>query len=148
MQVIRLIEHGSDDYREMVRLRDDILRRPLGLHFTETYLRQEVHDLLIGCFSDDGAAPELLGCCVLSPVDEELVQLRQMAVREDLQKGGIGSQLMAFAEAEARRNGFTTMMMHARKTAAAFYERLGYAVLGDEFLEVGIPHFEMRKALA
>jgi predicted GNAT family N-acyltransferase len=38
-------------------------------------------------------------------------------------------------------------MMHARKTAVPFYERIGYQVAGEEFLEVGIPHYEMRKLL-
>jgi predicted GNAT family N-acyltransferase len=29
-----------------------------------------------------------------------------------------------------------------------FYERLGYAVYGDPFEEVGVPHRHMRRALA
>lgn len=128
-------------------MRDAILRRPLGLHFTEAYLSQEVDDLLIGCY--DGAQPgdPMVGCCILSPVDDELIQLRQMAVREELQRSGIGRELMGFAEDTAREKGFKTLMMHAREVAVAFYERLGYRVVGEQFLEVGIPHREMNKAL-
>jgi len=37
--------------------------------------------------------------------------------------------------------------MHARKTAIGFYEKSGYSVIGDEFTEVGIPHFEMVKKI-
>lgn len=147
MHEIRLIQYDSEAYREMVALRDEVLRRPLGLHFTESYLSQEVADILIGCYGADPGDTSLRGCCMLSPVDEELVQLRQMAVREDLQRGGIGGELMAFAEQKARESGFRTIMMNARKTAVPFYERLGYRVAGDEFLEVGIPHLEMTKEL-
>jgi predicted GNAT family N-acyltransferase len=39
------------------------------------------------------------------------------------------------------------LCMHARKTAKGFYEKLGYAVTGDEFMEVTIPHYIMEKAL-
>lgn len=150
MHLIRLIEYGSCDYREMVKLRDEILRKPLGLHFTEKYLQQEINDILIGCFETDNLQQEnaLIGCCILSPIADDLVQMRQMAVREDLQRSGIGRELMTFAEKEALKNGFSTLMMHARKTAVPFYERLGYELAGDEFLEVSIPHFEMRKKLA
>jgi len=39
------------------------------------------------------------------------------------------------------------MTMHARKTAELFYEKIGYAPHGDEFIEVTLPHIEMRKKL-
>ncbi|MGH2645190.1 MAG: GNAT family N-acetyltransferase, partial [Chitinophagaceae bacterium] len=143
----RLLEYGGCDYQEMVKLRDEILRKPLGLHFTEKYLQQEMNDILIGCFRTDDEKPSIIGCCVLSPIDDELIQLRQMAVRENLQRSGIGKEILEFAEKESLKNSFSTLMMYARKTAVPFYERSGYHVLGEEFLEVGIPHYEMRKRL-
>jgi predicted GNAT family N-acyltransferase len=39
------------------------------------------------------------------------------------------------------------MTLHARSTAVPFYAKLGYECVGDEFIEVTIPHWEMRKAL-
>lgn len=147
MHHLRLLEYGSCDYQEMIKLRDEILRKPLGLHFTEKYLQQEINDILIGCFEKGEKDSIIIGCCVLSPVDDELVQLRQMAVREDLQRSGIGKEILEFAEKESLKNGFKVLMMNARKTAVPFYERSGYHILGEEFLEVGIPHYEMRKKL-
>lgn len=149
MRSIRLLEYGSCDYQEMIKLRDEVLRKPLGLHFTESYLKQEVNDLLIGCFEtgEQGEENYLIGCCVLSPVDEELIQLRQMAVREIKQRRGTGREIMDFAEKKSVENGFTTLMMHARKMAVPFYEQLGYQIVSEEFLEVSIPHYEMRKSL-
>jgi len=35
--------------------------------------------------------------------------------------------------------------MNARKTAKGFYEKLGYEIKGDEFVEVTLPHFYMQK---
>ena len=127
----------------MVHLRHEILRKPLGLTFDETELEKEKEDILIGAFEDD----RLLGCCLLSPMDTSTIRLRQMAVPNSMQGKGIGRALMIFAENIARDQGYRKLCMHARKTALGFYEKLGYAVSGEEFTEVTIPHFIMEKAL-
>ena len=75
------------------------------------------------------------------------VRLRQMAVLNNLQGKGIGRALMQFAENIARDRGFKRITMHARKSAAGFYEKLGYTIFGEEFEEVTIPHFVMEKLL-
>ena len=38
---LKLIDHGSPDYRQMIRLRTDMLRKPLGLHFEPEELEKE-----------------------------------------------------------------------------------------------------------
>ena len=127
----------------MVNLRNEILRKPLGLVFTEEELEQEKEDILMGAFEDD----RLLACCLLTPMDSGTVRLRQMAVPNNMQGKGVGRALMIFAENVARDLGYRKLCMHARKTALGFYEKLGYTVAGEEFLEVTIPHFTMEKAL-
>lgn len=140
---LKIIDHGSAEYAQMVRLRDDILRKPLGLSFSQTELERERDEILIGAFEED----KLLGCCMLVKEEPGVVRLRQMAVSNNLQGKGIGRALMNFAENIARDRGFKKLTMHARKTAIGFYERLGYEVCGDEFQEVTIPHFVMEKRL-
>lgn len=127
----------------MVDLRYEVLRKPLGLTFTSEDLEKEKDDLLFGCFEDD----RLEGCCLLTKVDEKVMRLRQMAVADGLQGKGIGRVLMNFAENIARDMGNKKVMMHARKTAVGFYEKLGYKINGNEFEEVSIPHFVMEKEL-
>jgi len=84
---------------------------------------------------------------MLVPVNNATVQLRQMAVIAGLQGKGIGKVLMQFAENISRDLGYKKIIMHARKTAIGFYEKLGYTTTGKEFLEVTIPHFAMEKVL-
>ena len=127
----------------MVQLRNDILRKPLKLQFTPEELEKEKDEILIGAFEEE----KMLGCCMLIKVDAATVRLRQMAVLNNLQGKGIGRALMQFAENIARDRGFKKIMMHARKTAAGFYEKLGYQVRGEEFEEVTLPHYEMEKKL-
>lgn len=127
----------------MIDLRNEILRKPLGLSFSDTDLEKEKEDILIGAFEED----KMLGCCLLTKLDAKKVRLRQMAVQNNLQGKGIGATMMNFAENVARDYGYKCMVMHARKTAIGFYEKLGYKVVGDEFTEVTIAHHVMEKKL-
>jgi predicted GNAT family N-acyltransferase len=140
---VKIIDHGSKEYKQMVDLRYNMLRKPLGLTFSEEELEGELNNILIGCFDDD----KLEGCCMLVPKDNQTVQLRQMAVISGLQGKGIGRVLMQFAENIARDRGYKKLIMHARKTAMGFYEKIGYKKTGNEFLEVTIPHYAMEKIL-
>src|SRR5882672_4411501 len=140
---LKQIDYGSPEYEMMLKLRNDLLRKPLGLSFDPKELEKEKDDVLIGAFEDD----RMLGCCLLTRVDEKTVRLRQMAVPNNLQGKGIGRALMIFAENIARDMGYRILIMHARKTALGFYKKLGYNAKGEEFVEVTIPHFVMEKLL-
>jgi N-acetylglutamate synthase-like GNAT family acetyltransferase len=140
---LKIIDHGSKEYQQMVKLRDDILRRPLGLSFTSEELEEEKDNMLIGAFEDGN----ILGCCMLVEEKKDVVKLRQMAVLNDVQGKGIGRALMQFAENLARDHGYKVLTMHARKNSVGFYEKMGYRVKGEEFHEVSIPHYEMQKEL-
>ena len=140
---LKIIDHGTKEYQQMVKLRDDILRKPLGLTFEADELENEKNNLLIGAFEDD----DMLGCCMLFEENSGVVKLRQMAVLNALQGKGIGRALMQFAENLARDHGYKVLTMHARKNAVGFYEKMGYRVKGEEFQEVSIPHYEMEKEL-
>jgi predicted GNAT family N-acyltransferase len=140
---LKQIDHGSREYQQMIQLRSQILRQPLGLSFSPEELEKEKNDILIAAFDDD----DMLGCCMLCPVDNNTLRLRQMAVNNNLQGKGIGASIMSFAENIARDKGYKNMMMHARDTAIGFYEKFGYKVMGDEFIEVNVPHHVMVKPL-
>ncbi len=140
---LKIIDYGTKEYQQMVDLRTQVLRKPLGLTFSHEDLEKEKDNLLIAAYEDD----EMLGCCMLIQVDATTVQLRQMAVKAGLQGKGIGRVLMQFAENIARDRGNRKIMMHARKNAVGFYEKLGYNTAGEEFTEITIPHFIMEKEL-
>ena len=140
---LKIIDHGSKEYLQMVNLRNEILRKPLGLMFTEDELAIEKNEILIAAFEEE----KMLGCCMLVQEAEKHCRLRQMAVLNNLQGKGIGRALMIFAENIARDRGYRKLSMHARKTALGFYERLGYATSGNEFAELSIPHYIMEKNL-
>lgn len=140
---LKILDHGTPEYQQMVKLREDILRRPLGMSFSADELDKEKDNLLMAAYEDD----QMLGCCMLVEEEPGTVRLRQMAVVNDLQGKGIGKALMQFAENLARDRGFRKITMHARKNAVGFYEKMGYRKIGEEFNEITIPHYLMEKDL-
>ena len=138
------IGHDTPAYREMVALRYRILREPLGLNFTPEQLKAEANDTLIGTY----IAGELVGCLILTRLDAQKAQMRQVAVDTARQRGGIGRALVGEAERWARQQGHDTLLLHARESAIPFYLKMGYEAQGEPFEEVGLPHLEMRKTLS
>jgi predicted GNAT family N-acyltransferase len=142
---IRVVEAplGSDVYRQSLILREAVLRTPLGLRLTEEEFEDDAHRRHFCALSHDS----VVGSVSLRPVDEETIQLRQMAVAEDRRRERIGAELLDCAERFARKEGFKRIVLNARLGAERFYARFGYQVQGEPFDENTIPHVRMRKDL-
>ena len=142
LQIIE-VAHGSARYQEEVALRYRVLREPLGLNFTDAQLAAEGSDIHLAVL----AAGKLCAVLLLTAREEGDIQMRQVAVAPELQGTGLGRALVEASEVKARELGFKRMVLHARKSAIGFYERLGYTAHGEEFEEVGIPHRHMDRDL-
>jgi len=91
---------------------------------------------LVGCatvFADPWLGP---------PEVADAWRLRGMAVDPDLQRSGVGTQVLSEAVAAARDAGAPVIWANARTTALGFYLRHGWRVAGEEFLasDTGLPH--------
>ncbi|MBX9571230.1 MAG: GNAT family N-acetyltransferase [Candidatus Obscuribacterales bacterium] len=139
--LIRCIPHNSAEYKETVALRNEILRRPLGLVFNAEDLERETDSTHIACYLNGSLA----GCLILEPDPHGGLKMRQVAVSKEHQGCGIGKAMVQFSEQFARENNFTKIHMNARDTAVEFYLRLGYEIEGEPFEEVTIPHRHMFK---
>ena len=135
------ITHNSPEYFPTVLLRYAVLRKPLGMVFTSEQLSEEHNEIHLR-----GLLGSALVCCLqLRPIDKHTVQMRQVAVDESYQSRGVGRALVEYCEQVALDEQFTEIILHARETAVEFYLKLGYEVYGEPFIEVGIPHRNMRK---
>ena len=134
---------STKEYEQALRLREAVLRIPLGLTLAEGELADEPNCYHLGGFEGD----RLVAVLLLRPLDERTVKMRQVAVYPEFQQAGMGSRLVAFAERLAKERGFTKMVAHARGTAVEFYRKAGYATVGEEFIEQTIPHRLVTKEL-
>ncbi len=71
----------------------------------------------------------------------------RMAVDAQWRRKGVGGEILKFLEDSARKQGLTRAALHAQEYVKSFYAAHGYQQHGDTFLEVDIPHVEMRKDL-
>jgi len=141
---ILVVSHGSPIYWQAVELRRRILRHPLRLDFTDEELTAESAETHIVAITEG----QVIGCLVMVPKPEGGVKMRQVAVEPALQGRGLGTRLVSFCEEWARTEGFSRIELSARETAVRFYERLGYEIVGEPFVEVTIPHRKMVKKIA
>lgn len=135
------VPYGSERQIRSVELRDRILRKPLGLQFSREDLAAEKNDHHLVALDGDA----VVGVILMRVLDGTTIKMRQVAIDENLQRTGIGRKLVDFSERFSKEKGFQRIELHARRVAVPFYLKLGYHTLGDEFFEVGIPHFKMAR---
>lgn len=139
-----IIEHGSHVYEQACLLRDEMLRKPLGLSLFDEDLDAESDFIHVAGLDDEG---KLSAYLQFRRVDEKVVKMQQVVVASHWQGRGIGRALVHFSEEHARSAGYREVILHAREVVMSFYEALGYRQEGDVFMEVSLPHFKQRKIL-
>lgn len=141
---IKQLDIHHPDYPQVYDLREEVLRKPIGLSLKDEDLSADVLDIILVAQHNE----DIIGCVMLHPAnDEQIKKLRQMAVAAGWQGRGIGKMLVTASENLLREKGISKIILHARTTAEGFYKNLGYHTTGDIFTEVGIPHIVMEKQL-
>jgi len=77
-----------------------------------------------------------------------VARIGRMAVHRAIRGSGVGQGLLETLLEAAARRGDREAMLHAQRSAEAFYAGLGFAPRGEPFDEAGIAHIEMSRGLA
>lgn len=75
----KVIAHDSDDYKDAIKLREGILRKPFGLHFSEDELLAEKNYIQIVGLRD----LEVIATAVLVP-EAEYCKMQRVVVKIEL----------------------------------------------------------------
>ncbi len=140
---IKTVKFNSIEYMKTVELRDKILRKPLGLKFSSEQLEKEFSDIHITSFIDK----DIIGCLILSPIDKNTIQMRQVAIDDNYQGEQIGTTMVKYSEEYAKKYGYKKIILHSREVSVGFYKKLDYNIIGDRFIEIGLQHWIMEKRL-
>ncbi|EKN45139.1 MULTISPECIES: GNAT family N-acetyltransferase [Pseudomonas] len=70
-------------------------------------------------------------------------EIGRLSVLKDWRGLKVGEALLTAAINEAEKRGLKEQKLSAQVQAIAFYERFGFTVVSDEFLEAGLPHVNM-----
>lgn len=105
----------------------------------------------------DGDESHYFHCCLFKKNDLvayarvkiEAAQARigRVVVKQGERKKGYGKQIMFWSETEALKQGISNVYVHSLSEAGPFYEKLGYIVDGEQFVEDGRKHILMKKTL-
>ena len=89
----------------------------------------------------------VIATCRLRDVGEGTWKLERMVVDRRLREHGVGGKLLAGAEDAVHSERAREMLLHAQRQAEGFYAANGYVAEGETFMDAGIEHVAMRKAL-
>ena len=88
-----------------------------------------------------------IGCARYRVLDDK-VKVERVGILKEHRRQGLGEHIMSYVEEQI--NEYTKaqwITLNAQLTAKAFYLRLGYAPIGDIFVEANIEHQKMIKEI-
>lgn len=136
-----VVSLGADDIMD---LRRRVLRRGTPVthaHYAEDEDPDVVHLGIVREGRVVGTSTWLMRPCPGMP-GSSAMQLKGMAVEDDLQGRGMGRMLLDGGFALARDRGATVVWARARDSALGFYENCGFEVVGSAFIDdiTGLSH--------
>lgn len=144
---LRSMKFGSKDYIKSLYLRNDALRKPLGLNLFKEDLEDEKHQTIIGLFDND----RIIGTATLEYIDNNNAKINNLVIKNDYKNKGLGRKIINYLENIAKKNNINKIKLMARLTALDFYEKLGYTPIGEVYnykypdTNVQLEHVDMEK---
>jgi predicted GNAT family N-acyltransferase len=71
-------------------------------------------------------------------------RIGRMAVLKNYRRQGIGKKMIQKLMDYGRKNAITDFHVSSQVTAVGFYKKTGFEPFGEEFLEAGIKHINMK----
>lgn len=148
---IKHISMNDPLYTQEVALRTAVLLSPIGLTIEDYYTmapgREEQCEHFVATV-DHPNGEKVIGTATLFIGKDNSGTLKgkvqQVCVDKQLQGEGIGQKLMIAIEARGFGElGLSNLYCHAQLDAMSFYDKLGWEVDGEEFVEAGIAHKRM-----
>ncbi len=93
---------------------------------------------------DEDGTPLATGRLRILP---EYGKVERICAQKKARGKGSGRRIMEAIELEAKQLGATQLKLGGQVTAIPFYEKLGYTVCSDIFMDAGIEHKEMKKTI-
>lgn len=91
---------------------------------------------------------ESIGAARLNYLNDGYAKIQRVCVKEVARSEGIGAQIIKTMIEQVRADGIRNVIRLGSQTHALdFYKKLGFQVFGDEYMDAGIPHFDMELKL-
>jgi predicted GNAT family N-acyltransferase len=134
---------GPEEVGQALRLRERVFCGEQGVDPLVERDGRDPDALHVVAVEDD----RVVGTCRLV-LHHDVAFLGRLAVERELRRRGIGAAVLREAERAARQQGASRIALHAQLAARSLYSGDGYVERGEPFVEAGIDHVAMEKALA
>lgn len=85
--------------------------------------------------------------CRFESPEPDTLKIGRVATLKEYRGQGYGRQVITAMETKAREVGMVHSIIHSELTAQGFYEKMGYHVASDTFMEDGVPCVVVKKEL-
>lgn len=92
-------------------------------------------------------ASEPIATARIYKLANDTYKVQRVAVLKEHRTSGIGTILMKEIEKKAKMHKIAKLTLGSQNSAIPFYEKIGYKISSDEFMDAGIPHHSMIKVL-
>ena len=134
----------KEEFSKYFYFRWEMLRKPLNFPPGSEQDEFEESSFHIAAYDNS----KVIGVGRLHIESNYRARIRYMAVHQDYQKQGVGSQILNKLEHYARNNDVQICWLHARKNAINFYMNNEYMIKGNSHSELlGLHHERMEKQL-
>lgn len=140
---LKFIGIDSFEYAQAIQLRHQLFYQEHGIELGAIASPQEhLHQHLALV---DEHTQKVLAYGQLAQNSADECQIYQMVVDPHYQRQGLGRQILETLVDRAIAQGATRVVLHARVTKIPFYERSGFAPVGNIFpsVQTGVPHIKM-----
>jgi len=118
--LVKIRTPHTDEIAEMIELFADEVANGLMLPRNPDEMRQNIHNWLVAEYQD-----EVVGCVSIVPYDDELCEVRSLAVAKSMRGKGLGSKLVDAAVDLAGQRDLLRVLTLTR--AVDFFLNLGFA---------------------
>lgn len=141
--LVQRVDYNSKEYQDALKVRSEVFiceqSVPPEIEVDDLE-REAIHFV---AYNDEG---QPVGAGRLRIFDEK-GKVERLCVLKNLRGQHIGIRLMDKIEALAISCRVPKLLLNSQEHAIPFYEKLGFQVTSDTFMDAGIPHKAMEKRL-
>lgn len=127
MKLVKYKSYDTDYYTQTLKLRNDVLRRPLGKSIFDEDLTIERENDFYGWVKEN----QIIATLSTYVKESKTIHLTAFAVAPTYQNQGYGKGLITFLIEDLDKQVYERLSVFARATAKDFYEKCGFTVAGE-----------------
>lgn len=132
----------SQIYQDSLAIRHEVFVKEQGVSLALEIEGEEGKNYYVGYIDEK---PVVTARSYLE--DSTTWHLQRVATLKDFRNQGLAAKLLLEIEKQAKNVQIIRLTLGAQDSAQGFYQKLGYHVVGDGFLDAGIAHHQMDKFL-